>query len=117
LLKDQLRDAKERALNTGYTQEVRDVECQLKEIYAREEIMRKQRSRIDWLREGDQNTQYFQNRASHRKRKNTVRALRRDNGERCTVDEGMRDMAASFYEQLFKSEGSEQADRILNLFG
>ena len=76
MLKDQLRDAKERALTTGYMQEVRDVEGQLKEIFEKEEIMYKQRSRVGWLKECDQNTRYFQNRASHRKRKNTDRALR-----------------------------------------
>lgn len=58
-LKNQLRDAKERSLVTGYTQEVRGIESQLKEIYEREEVMYKQRSRVGWLKEGDQNTQYF----------------------------------------------------------
>lgn len=60
MLKDQLRDAKERGLVTGYTQEVRDVEGQLKEIYEREEIMQKQRSRVGWLKEGDRSKRNWQ---------------------------------------------------------
>lgn len=77
--------------------------------------MSKQRSIVGWLKEGDQNTKYFQNRASYRKRRNTVKALRREDGSKCTVDEEMRALAASFYENLFSSQGSEGADRLLDL--
>ena len=48
-LKTQLRDAKERSLGTGYFQEVKDIESQLHDLYQKEEIYYKQRSRIDWL--------------------------------------------------------------------
>ncbi|XP_073363662.1 uncharacterized protein [Aegilops tauschii subsp. strangulata] len=93
-LKVQLVDAKERAVRTGYGQEIKDIEDQLHELYEREEVYYKQRSRVDWLTDGDQNTKYFQNRASQRKWKNTIKALKREDGSRCTDDEGMRMMAA-----------------------
>ncbi|XP_073359858.1 uncharacterized protein [Aegilops tauschii subsp. strangulata] len=96
-LKWQLKDAKERAIRTGYRQEIKDLEDQLRDLYEREEIYYKQRSRVDWLQYGDQNTQYFQNRASHRKRKNTIKGLCRDDGTKCTDDDGMREMATAFY--------------------
>ena len=60
------------------------------------------------------NTKYFQGRASHRKRENTVRALIREDGSKCMVDEEMREMAAKFYEELFTSEGSVGAQGLLN---
>ena len=59
---------------------------------------------------GDQNTKYFYNSASDRKRKNTVKALRREDGSRCMVNE---EMAAGFYENLFTSEGSTGANTLL----
>ncbi|XP_073355310.1 uncharacterized protein [Aegilops tauschii subsp. strangulata] len=55
-LKAQLLDAKKRALGTVCYMEVRELEEELREVYAREEIMYRQRSRVDWLRVGYQNT-------------------------------------------------------------
>lgn len=55
----------------------------------------------------------FQSRASHRKRKNIVRGLRRGDDSLCTADEEMRNLAASFYAALFTSEGSTHGERIL----
>ena len=112
-LKGQLSEAKVRALSTGHSLEVREIEAQVREIYTREEIMYKQRSRVDWLSAGDQNTKYFQSRATHRKRKNTIKALRREDGTRCTVDEQMSETAASFYEGLFTSDGTSGANVLL----
>lgn len=63
---------------------------------------------------GDQNTTYFHNRATHRKRKNTVKALLKEDGSRCVVDEDMREVAASFYEHLFTSDGSVGAQAVLD---
>lgn len=75
--------------------------------------MYRQRTRVDWLHAADQNTQYSQNRAAHRKRKNTVRALKRDDRTKCMVDGEMCDMAATFYEHLFISDGSQGANVLL----
>lgn len=70
--------------------------------------MLKQRSRVEWLKWGDKNTKYFQNRASHRIRKNTVKALIKEDGSRCSNDDEMRVMAAGFYSHLFATEGSRR---------
>jgi hypothetical protein len=77
--------------------------------------MYRQRSRQEWLKAGDRNTKFFHNRASHRRRKNTVKRLLRSDGSICNTDEGMRDMALHFYQELYSSEGSAQADQVLQL--
>lgn len=70
---------------------------------------------MGWLKEGDQNTKYFHNRASHRKHKNTVCSLWRVDGSTCSSDEEIRKMEKDFYEALFRAEGSVDSHRILGL--
>jgi hypothetical protein len=68
-LRSQLDAARVAARLEGISQEVRDIETYLHLVYEKEEIMYRQRSRQEWLKAGDKNTKYFQNRASHRRRK------------------------------------------------
>ncbi|KAM0925635.1 hypothetical protein ACQ4PT_004066 [Festuca glaucescens] len=63
--------------------DIRLVEKDLCEMFEREEIMARQRSRVDWLKEGDRNTSFFHARASARKRTNKISSLKRDNGSKC----------------------------------
>lgn len=46
----------------------------------REEVMWHQRSKAMWIQVGDQNSSYFHSRASHRKKKNTIKRLQDDQG-------------------------------------
>jgi hypothetical protein len=52
----------------------------LVELRFREETMWRQRSRIQWLTEGDKNTHFFHMRASQRKKKNKINGLKRPDG-------------------------------------
>ena len=54
--------------------------CNQKKI-VNEEIIWRQRSRMEWLKEGDLNTKFFHGRASMRKKKNKISRLKdpRDN--------------------------------------
>jgi hypothetical protein len=114
-LTSKLDDARTNALISDSSQEVTEIERRLHDLYEKEEIMFRQRSRQEWLKAGDRNTRYFQNRASHRRRKNTIRGLRRDDGTICNTNEGMRGLARSFYQKLFTAEGSSDTGRILQL--
>jgi hypothetical protein len=114
-LRGKLEEAKVQQLISGSSDEVKEIEKKLHEMYEKEEVMYRQRSRQEWLKAGDRNTRYFQNRASHRKRKNTVKALRRADGSRCTTNEGMVELALAFYQHLYTSEGSSNSEGILAL--
>jgi hypothetical protein len=80
------------------------VERRLCELFEREEIMARQRSRVEWLKEGDRNTAFFHARASARRRTNRIRALVKEDGSRCEELSEIKDMTATFYGNLFTSE-------------
>jgi hypothetical protein len=116
-LKASLEEAKIQAMVSGSFVEVQALEKELHVIYEREEVMYKQRSRQDWLRYGDTNTKYFQNRATHSRRKNTIQFLDRTDGSRCSTNEDMREWANSFFGNLFASEGAADMDRVVDRIG
>ena len=84
------------------------------EMFEREEIMARQRSRIDWLKEGDRNTSFFHARASARRRANRIRYLRKVDGTKCEDQKGMESMAHDFYLNLFSSEPCTSIDAVLD---
>lgn len=46
----------------------------------REEMMWKQRSRLQWLKEGDQKTRFFHSQASQRRKRNMIKSLKNEIG-------------------------------------
>ncbi|XP_073355427.1 uncharacterized protein [Aegilops tauschii subsp. strangulata] len=72
----------------------------LVELYHREEILSRQRLRVDWLTYGDNNTKYFQQRASMRRRKNKITALARPDGQLTEDVEQLEGMTNEFYKGL-----------------
>ena len=66
-LRDQLQGLKQRKVQYGNGDEIKRVERQIQNILIDEEIYWKQRSRADWLKEGDKNTKFFHHKASSRK--------------------------------------------------
>jgi hypothetical protein len=62
----------------------------LSDLIEKEDIMQKQRSRIDWLKAGDRNTQFFQAKASNCQRTNCIFALKRVDGEIITEPKAWR---------------------------
>ena len=72
-------------LKNGYSHfddgtEVRTIENQIDNILLDEEIFWKQRSRADWLKEGDKNTRFFHLKASVRRKRNRIYGLEDEKG-------------------------------------
>jgi hypothetical protein len=76
--------------------------------------MARQRSRVDWLREGDRNTAFFHARASARKKANRIHSLTREDGSRCDDQTEIKGMVQEFYENLFSSEPTVSSDTVLD---
>ncbi|KAH9734317.1 reverse transcriptase domain-containing protein [Citrus sinensis] len=71
-LKFQLRELKQRRVQFVDGEEIRKMEKQIQNILMDEEIYWNQRSRADWLKEGDKNTKIFHGKATARRKKNRI---------------------------------------------
>jgi hypothetical protein len=96
--------------------EIRAVTDKMNELLYREEMMWLQRSRIDWLREGDRNTKFFHSKAVWRARKNKIKKLRDDSGAWQENSKIMGRMATDFFKNLFKADASLAYEPVLDLF-
>lgn len=74
-----------------------------------------QRSRIDWLREGDRNTNFFHRKAVWRARKNRINSLVDESGEVQKESTKMADMVTDYFTKPFTADPSLCADPIINL--
>ncbi|KAL9663861.1 hypothetical protein QQ045_019254 [Rhodiola kirilowii] len=79
----------------------------------REEILWRQRSRIDWLKEGDRNTKFFHTKASQRKKSNKITKLQNREGGRITEEAQLGALVREYFTDIFtssKSLGQEEYD-------
>jgi hypothetical protein len=96
------------------TYEEKKVEERIAELGYREEIMWRQRARIQWLAEGDKNTRFFHHKASMRRKKNKIDKLTRADGSVCANVSELEQMAHDFYEDLYKSENTIGIEEVLS---
>ncbi|GAV61916.1 hypothetical protein CFOL_v3_05441 [Cephalotus follicularis] len=101
---------------TGDTiDDIKQVSRVLNEVLEREETLWKQRSKISWLKEGDNNTTFFHSKANQRRKRNTIRGLLHENGRWVTNQVEMASVATSYFHNLFTSHGSDGIDDILGV--
>lgn len=77
---------------------IRGATDRLNELLYREEMLWLQRSRINWLKEGDRNTRFFHSRAVWREKKNKITKLRDANGVVHSSTKVMENMATQYFE-------------------
>jgi hypothetical protein len=94
--------------------EVQIVEKELCELFEHKEFMARQRSRVDWLREGDRNTAFFHAKATERKRANRITHLVKEDGSTCCDTTEIKGMVQNFYDHLFTSETCLASDAVLD---
>ncbi|XP_030969950.1 uncharacterized protein LOC115990242 [Quercus lobata] len=92
---------------------VRVLEQEVNLLMDREAQMWSQRSKIQWLRDGDRNTQYFHSKASQRRRRNYIKGVYNREGRWCTDSRSMVVTVVEFYQGLFTSTNPTSFDDIL----
>jgi len=100
----------------GNRAEILQVKMNLDELLYREEMMWLQRTRINWLKEGDRNTRYFHRKAKWRAKKNRIRKLKREDESWCTNQIEMQGMASQYFSSLFTKDPSLCPDELVDLF-
>lgn len=107
-LRAQLATLRAEPLRVGPSAEERRIEERMVELCYREEIMLRQCSRITWLSKGDNNTQFFQRKASARRAKNKISQLDRHDGTTCTDPIELANMAKGVLCQLIYFRGNNR---------
>jgi hypothetical protein len=86
------------------------------EILYQEEMMWLQRSRISWLREGDQNTKFFHRKVAGRAKKNKIKLLKKEDGVITKDKKEMESLARSFFSDLYKADPDVNPQAMLQLY-
>ncbi|XP_071678560.1 uncharacterized protein [Lolium perenne] len=94
---------------------VRVCSKELEELLHREEMMWRQRSRINWLNEGDRNTKYFHKKASWRQTKNRIKRISGANGNWTDDPAAIEDLATEFFKKLHTKDKEVAPDDLINL--
>lgn len=85
----------------------------LVELHLQEEIYWRQKSRITWLREGDNNTRFFHAVVEHNRKRNTIKEITDDNGNTFSAPGDIQQLALSFYHHLFSTENCTVSEELL----
>jgi hypothetical protein len=93
-------------------EEKRRIERELDSLLEQEEVYWRQRSRINWLKEGDRNTIFFHKKATWRARKNKIERLEKSDGSMTENKEEMEVMATSFFKELYTADQHVQPNII-----
>ncbi|XP_044336269.1 uncharacterized protein [Triticum aestivum] len=112
-LKKDLQRLRSNPLRVGLSHVGIKINDRLIELYLREEVMWRQRSRVEWLSAGDRNTHFFHLQASMRRPKNPIKALQKQDGQLTEDLTEMQQLAQEFYKNLYTSEGVEGVDDVL----
>jgi hypothetical protein len=85
------------------------------ELLYHEDMMWLQRSRIAWLWEGNQNTQYFYRQAMWRAQKNKITKLKNQNNEWCEDPKVLQTMAVDFFRDLYSADSNVDPSKLIEL--
>ncbi|XP_075644989.1 uncharacterized protein LOC142615978 [Castanea sativa] len=88
---------------------------EINDLLDREKVWWMQRSRVQWLCEGDRNPRYFHSRASERRRKNNISSLWNENDVCCDDLESIATTAITYFENIYTTTSPSQIDGVANL--
>jgi predicted metal-dependent phosphoesterase TrpH len=81
-----------------------DLTEEIQKVLEQEEIYKMQRSRVNWMANGDRNTTYFHNYARARKKRNLIMKLKDSDGVLREENSQLKGIITNYFTDLFSSE-------------
>lgn len=103
----------ERAVTEEDQYQLKKLHEELNELLEREEIAWRQRSRVQWLQEGNRNTKFFHNKATQRRKKNTIESLVDDHGTKHEEQQRIEQLIVDYFSQIYTSSNPQNLEPIM----
>ncbi|XP_057755470.1 uncharacterized protein LOC130974627 [Arachis stenosperma] len=95
---------------------ISEIEDKLEKALQNEESYWKDKSRVKWLKSGDQNTTFFHQKFRNRTRRNKIWQLTGSDGEVATSNAGITSVAESYFKNIFSSTFHENPKPLFTYF-
>ena len=112
-MRTRLENLRANSLWQGPSTEEKYLVKKISELLAREEMMAKQHSRVNCLREGDHNIGCFHAQTKERARVNKIKVLTLDDGSTVTLQPELEVAAINFYKALFTAQEETFLEEII----
>ncbi|XP_014755959.1 uncharacterized protein LOC104584065 [Brachypodium distachyon] len=112
-LKEELEESRRGPITDDSIADQKEMLLKIELLLEQDEIYWTQRGRVNCLRHGDSNSNFFHNFASARKKKNTIKYLIDEAGVKCEDPAGMSTLIKFYFEGLFLSKVLEPDEEVL----
>ncbi|CAN1744115.1 LINE-1 retrotransposable element ORF2 protein, partial [Linum perenne] len=80
-----------------------EVRAELEKTLWQENMLWLQKSRLQWIRDGDRNTKFFHLSTLKRRKFNAIKGLKREDGSWCFDERELQELAISHFQNLFRA--------------
>ena len=109
----ELKGAKERGFYRSDPAHVHQLRANIQALMSKEETMWKQRSHVEWLKEGDQNTRYFHCRANQRNKHSYILGFEDEVGDWIEEEGRIGEMVVEYFANIFTTSNPSGFDEVL----
>jgi hypothetical protein len=90
---------------------------EIHKLLEKDELQWKQRAKMDWLREGDQNTKFFHACVRQRQCRNRIEKIEDESGHVCTSQADVDQAFVKYYDNLFSTTGAGNITECVRSIG